>query len=166
MGGLFPLLWAPETARCSASAGNQATDTYLSAAAAADTMVADVPLTLLLLVALALASLLPVQLAGRHPGPQCGTFEDGVKLGTDALGRPVGNASTAAACCALCAAEPRCVVFSFVDKGDKKGRVCSLESKLGERKHKPGYTSGVVRSAPGPGPTPAPSPTPGPTPAA
>ena len=112
----------------------------------------------------------PQQQQQQQQHQQCGagSFEKGEKLGTDTLSS-FTNASTAESCCELCTAEPRCVVFSFADKG-KMGTLCNLEGKLGERRSKPGYISAVVRPGPSPGPPPhplgppAPGPAPGPGP--
>jgi polygalacturonase len=93
---------------------------------------------------------------GAQSQPQCAKFEKGIKLGTDKL--KTTAAASAAACCQLCTAEPKCVVFSFhdvkvIETSDSQAgfdtvnskQTCELCAKLGESKPKNGFTSGIVR---------------------
>ena len=90
---------------------------------------------------------------------QC-ELKPGVKLGADKVGDKNGTSSaTAAACCTLCQANTKCIVFAW----DKDKHICDIFKKLGDSKTKAHYVSGLAHAAP-PGPPVPPTP-PSPPPA-
>ena len=84
---------------------------------------------------------------------QC-ELKPGVKLGADKVGDKNGTSSaTAAACCTLCQANTKCIVFAW----DKDKHICDIFDKMGDSKAKANYVSGLAHAAP-PGPPVPPTP--------
>ena len=84
---------------------------------------------------------------------QC-ELKPGVKLGADKVGDKNGTSSaTAAACCTLCQANTKCIVFAW----DKDKHICDIFKKLGDSKTKAHYISGLAHAVP-PGPPVPPTP--------
>ena len=78
---------------------------------------------------------------------QC-ELKPGVKLGADKVGDKNGTSSaTAAACCTLCQANTKCIVFAW----DKDKHICDIFDKMGDSKATANYVSGLAHAAP-PGP--------------
>jgi hypothetical protein len=84
---------------------------------------------------------------------QC-ELKPGVKLGSDKVGGKNGTTtSTATACCTLCQANTKCIVFAW----DKHKHICDIFHKMGDSKAKANYVSGLAHAVP-PGPPVPPTP--------
>ena len=104
-------------------------------------------------IVLATAALLLGSSLAASSRSQC-ELKPGVKLGAGNIGGKNGTTtSTATACCTLCQANTKCIVFAW----DKDKHICDIFDKMGDSKAKANYVSGLAHAAP-PGPPVPPTP--------